>query len=226
MSTLMRFKHNRFLLLFLSLMLYFIIPPFFIDTPHRMHIISTLFSLILLISVYAIEMNKRILHIGVALAVLLLAVRWASALHELGARVILFETAITCAFFALTSVAVINYIIRSEEVTATTIFGAICGYLLMGLAWSFLHALIYSVDYQAYVFPANPSHTAQIETLNFIYFSFISLTTVGYGDITPVSHVARTFSWLEAVAGQIYLTVWIARLLALHITREKPRKIQ
>lgn len=217
----MRFQHNRFLFLFISLMLYFLVPPFFIDTPHRMHIISALFSLMLLISVYAIEMNKRILHIGMALALFLFAVRWLGVLHELGVRLVLFETSVTCVFFALTSVAVINYIIRSEEVTASTIFGAICGYLLMGLTWSFLHSLIFIVNPEAYHFPVNVIHDKPIGTLNFIYFSFINLSTVGYGDITPVSHVARTFSWLEAVTGQIYLTVWIARLIALHITREK-----
>lgn len=220
---LMKYQHNRFIFLFASLMLYFVVPPFFIDTPHRMHIISALFSLILLISVYAIEMNRRFLHIGIALAVFLFAVKWIGVLHELGVRVILFETMVTCIFFALTSIAVINYTIRSQEVTASTIFGAICGYLLMGLTWSFLHALIFIMNNQAYNFPPTVSDAPQIGTLNFIYFSFISLSTVGYGDITPVSQVARTFSWLEAVTGQIYLTVWIARLLALHITREKPR---
>ncbi|MFN2352708.1 MAG: ion channel, partial [Kiritimatiellia bacterium] len=52
----------------------------------------------------------------------------------------------------------------------------------------------------------------------FFYFSFITMTTVGYGDITPVSNIATSLSALEAVTGQIYLTVLVARLVALNIT--------
>lgn len=215
---LMKFEDNRFIYLFFCLMIYFIIPPFFVNTPNRMHIISALFSLILVISVYAIERNRRTLRVGIVLAAILIGIQWFGVLFYTNINLIIIDRAATCLFFALVSVGVINYIIRSEEVTASIIFGAICGYLLIGISWSFLHALIYSLNNQAYAFPATISNVPQIATLNFIYFSFVSISTVGFGDITPVSHVARTFTWLEAITGQIYLTVWIARLLALHIT--------
>ena len=50
-----------------------------------------------------------------------------------------------------------------------------------------------------------------------MHFSFVTLTTLGYGDITPVSHLARTLAWLEAAFGQIYLVVLVARLVSLHL---------
>jgi len=60
---------------------------------------------------------------------------------------------------------------------------------------------------------------------NFIYYSFVTLTTLGYGDIVPSSELARTVSWLEAVYGQIYLTVLIAQLVALYIIHNKQHEI-
>ncbi len=221
---LMKFEENRFILLFISLMLYFLLPPFFIDTPHRMHLISGLFSLILVLSVYAIEKNKRVLRLGIVLAAFVFGVQWYGVIYGMGPKTGFINTSVTCFFFGVTSIAVIFYIIRSEEVTASTIFGAICGYMLLGLTFSFLHLLIFAVNHQAYAFPTAISNVQQIKTLNFIYFSFITLSTVGYGDITPVSHVARTISWMEGITGQVYLTVWIARLIALHITHERHKE--
>jgi hypothetical protein len=182
-----------------------------------MHIISGLFSVMLILSVYAIEKNRQILRISIILAALVVLTHWASSLHIFGLQTPLADLIITTAFFALTTVVVMNGIIRSPEITASTIFGAICGYLLMGLTWSFLHSLIYAINPQAYIIPHGASDVQQVQTLNFIYYSFVTQATVGYGDIVAVSHVARTFSWIEAISGQIYLTVWIARLIALHI---------
>jgi hypothetical protein len=56
-----------------------------------------------------------------------------------------------------------------------------------------------------------------------LYFSFINLTSVGYGDILPVSPLARTMSWIEALMGQLYMTLLIARLVSLHVAHNPPR---
>jgi hypothetical protein len=215
---LIKFEDNRFIFLFFSLMLYFIIPPFFVDTTNRMHIISGLFSLMLVLSVYAIEKNKSLLHVSIFLAALVIIVHWLGTIQGFSFRTTVFDISINAVFFGLITISVIGTIIRCQEVTASTIFGAICGYLLMGLTWSFIHLLIHAGNEHAYTIPALSPNSHQIGTLNFIYFSFTTMSTVGYGDIVPVSHVARTFSWLEAITGQIYLTVWIARLIAMHIT--------
>ena len=108
-------------------------------------------------------------------------------------------------------------VMRSEQVTWDKIAGAICAYLLVGVDWGLLYAWIGWMD---------PGSFGGIEALNaarigepMIYFSFATLTTLGYGDITPVGHAARTLAWLEAVVGQIYLVVMVARLVGLHVSR-------
>ncbi len=101
--------------------------------------------------------------------------------------------------------------------TADKIFAAICVYLLVGYGWAFIYALI--DDLQPGAFP-NLSVQAKDfsgRVMQLRYFSFMTLTTVGYGDVVPLSPIARTMAALEAIMGQVYLTILVARLVGLHI---------
>ncbi len=99
--------------------------------------------------------------------------------------------------------------------------------LILIVAGAFLYGLVdlvYPGSFIEYVVGADSSMThnwlpAHLE--NYIYFSFTTLTTLGYGDIVPVSQAARVFAYLEAVMGQVYLTVLVARLVALHISQTR-----
>ncbi|MHC4135911.1 MAG: potassium channel family protein [Planctomycetota bacterium] len=100
---------------------------------------------------------------------------------------------------------------RTERVTADTLSSAISGYFLLGILWSFVYALLLQLDPGA--FRAVEGGRAS----DLFYFSFVTLTTLGYGDITPASETAQTAAVLEAVVGQLYLAITIARLVGLHI---------
>jgi len=121
------------------------------------------------------------------------------------------------AFLAFLIVIIVWDVLKAEAVTWDKIQGAISAYVLVGLAWGLLHAWVAMSDPQAYNGAIQASDEVQIDSM--LYYSFVTLTTLGYGDITPVSHTARTLSWLEAAFGQIYLTVLVARLVGLHLTR-------
>ena len=115
------------------------------------------------------------------------------------------------------SVTILKYVLGSGRITADKIFAAICVYLLIGYDWAFIYALLDELQ------PGSFSNLS-VRATDFIgrvselrYFSFITLTTVGYGDIVPRSPIARTAAALEATMGQIYLTVLVARLVGLHI---------
>ena len=113
----------------------------------------------------------------------------------------------------------------SGMVTANRICGAICLYLLLGACFAVLYLVVDLVDPQA--FNASPvladrfnENDPRHERLSLLmYYSMITLSTVGYGDITPVNRVARTLAWVEAVGGQLYLSVMVARLVGLHLVR-------
>lgn len=123
-------------------------------------------------------------------------------------------------FLSLGSVTILHSISQNKDITADTLFGAVCGYLFIGLSWSFIFLLINVINPDAFT-TALTSTSLHSSTLNATYYSFTTLTTLGYGDILPVSYLARTFSWLEAVVGQIYLAVWISQLVGLRIAQNK-----
>jgi hypothetical protein len=130
------------------------------------------------------------------------------------------------AFF---SISILDYVLRGGRITVDRIFAAVCVYLLIGYAWTFGYALVETVEPGS--FRATAQAGSAIELGNYVsqvlemrYFSFVTLTTVGYGDIAPVSSAARTLAALEAITGQIYLTVLVARLVGLHIVHSNAEK--
>jgi hypothetical protein len=121
--------------------------------------------------------------------------------------------------------------IFKNEVNANRVAGAICVYFLGGFFFAILHIMILLHDPVAYKDNSGDSLkiapgklAAQAVYPIFVYYSFCTLTTAGFGDIVPVSRTARTMSWLEATAGQIYLTVLVARLVGLHIASQTANK--
>lgn len=105
----------------------------------------------------------------------------------------------------------------TPEVTTDTICGALSIYLLLGVLWTFAYAWLESSAPGSFNFPEDPGRGGLGAFQRLIGFSFITLTTLGYGNISPASHLADTLCSAEALIGQIYLTVLVARLVALHI---------
>lgn len=130
---------------------------------------------------------------------------------------------LTAIFLAYAAFVIVSEVARSRRVTFDTISGAICGYLLIGLMWGFLYSVAESVNpgaltFQGMVPPApHDDLLARSQLLSLVYFSFITLTSTGFGDIIPVLPIARTLAMLEAIIGQFYVAVLIARLVSLQI---------
>src|SRR5262249_15000389 len=126
-----------------------------------------------------------------------------------------FRDALQTAFAAYTAFVVLGDVVRGERVTAEKIRGAICVYVMIGATFAFAYASLLHIDPGALRFPEEgvaagdrASRVAEI-----FYFSFSTFTTVGYGDVLAVHPVARSLAWIEAVTGQIYLAVLVARLV-------------
>jgi hypothetical protein len=116
------------------------------------------------------------------------------------------------AFFLIAIVVLVMKIFSEKVITAETIKGGIAVYFMMGFLWAFLYSLLILLAPDSISFPMG-----SVEYSEITYFSFTTLTTLGYGDVTPVSWLARNLTILESTFGQIYLTVLIARLVGLHI---------
>jgi len=107
---------------------------------------------------------------------------------------------------------------QRRDVTADTILGAVVTYLLAAIAFTFAFEIVELLQPGSFSgIPAEArSHRAELGS-SMLYFSFVCITTMGYGDIVPVSDIARPLAVLEGVFGQLYLAVMIARLVGLHI---------
>ena len=102
---------------------------------------------------------------------------------------------------------ILVFMLKSEEVNLEIIYAAILLYLLAALLWAFVYTFLELIDPASFNIDLSQP---QDDLLVFQYFSFVTLTTLGYGDITPVSEVAKAITVLEAVVGQLYLVVVVA----------------
>jgi voltage-gated potassium channel len=106
-------------------------------------------------------------------------------------------------------------------VTWNTVCGALCVYLLAGAIWANVYLLIYLLDTGSFAGASMVAGTLDSpgaldrHSAAFLYYSFTTLGTLGLGDVTPRSPLTRTLSWMEAVFGQVYLAVLVARLIGL-----------
>lgn len=106
------------------------------------------------------------------------------------------------------------------------VFGSIAVYLLLGVLFAHVHAFVALVDRDAFALSSGlaaelASSDAWRATDIFTYFSFVTMSTLGYGDLTPVSAVARALAWIQAVVGQLYLAVTVAALVGIHISEKR-----
>lgn len=124
------------------------------------------------------------------------------------------EHASLALFLGIVAWLLIRAAMAPGRVTGERIVAAICAYLLLGLLWAQAYQLVNSVYGQAIAGAFGGSGQ------EYIYFSFVTLTTLGYGDVLPAHPAARVLAFLEAVTGVLYLATLVARLVALHIVHE------
>lgn len=117
-------------------------------------------------------------------------------------------------YFALMTAVCLRYTFADKMIDVTTLFGSISAYMFIGLAYAYLYLCISLIDYNAFAGLSTSYDT------DLIYFSFVTLTTVGYGDMVPKTPLSQTFSWMEALVGQAYLTIIMAQLVGRYMTNK------
>jgi voltage-gated potassium channel Kch len=120
-------------------------------------------------------------------------------------------------FFGYAVVIILQIIARSTEITKETLYAAVVAYLLIALMWAFLYMVLELAIPGSF---SLPDGSQRLETMRFEYFSFVTITTLGYGDIVPLTNKASALALLEALIGQIYLVVLVAWLVGMHVSRK------
>jgi len=181
------------------------------------------FSLIIVAGVLTTFKQRWLRFFVIGLAVACLALIWAEEIRP-GEGLTILTTVLTLIYLGMLLAVVIAQVFRGGPVTSHRIRGAIVIYILLGVMWAFAYQVVALTTPQAFRLPegltaSNPDALRRELT----YFSVVTLTTTGYGDITAVHPVARTLVMLEALVGQLYPAIVLAWLVSLAIMHRKEK---
>ncbi len=184
-------------------------------------VLEAAFCIFLLAAVSAAAEASRWFATALACALIAIALTWSDLIvpadgGSLQAGLMGAQNAIYFAILVAVNVIILRDVMRARRVTFDTICGSVCVYLLMGLCWAILYAMASLIEPES--FSAKEELAPHFST--YIYFSYVTLATLGYGDITPQRGVVQTWAWLEAVVGQLYIAVLVARLVGIYIAHE------
>jgi hypothetical protein len=203
--------------LLIALALLFVSFPFVEEVKGGDIIVSILFSLVLISAVLAVSNRRSTLIVAVLLAIPAIIGRWIDHFqpHLVPPAVFLIAGLVLVAFVVMN---LLRFVLRAPSVSIEVLCASISAYLMLGLAWTMAYWLVDQLTPGgAFSFNTNAG-TRSMNGFTGFYFSFITLSTVGYGDITPVSRIARWLAAMEAMTGLLYVAVLIARLVALYST--------
>jgi hypothetical protein len=171
-------------------------------------------------ALYAISDNKRRFVIGLILGLTAVAIMGSSyVVHE--ARLLGPAFIISDFLLIFVAVHILRYVLKAGQVTADKIYGAVCVYLLIGMIWTggyFVSEMFSPGSLQLDgVDLTEVAGSPEAILSKCLYYSYVTLTTLGYGDIKPTQPPTQALAYVEAITGQLYLAVLVARLVALHI---------
>ena len=208
----------------IALVLIFVAAPFIEQIRGGDLIESVLITIVFLSAALAVGNRRRALVWAIVLVIPALAGKWVNHWRAdlippevfLGAGVL---------FTVFVVVHLLGFILRASRVNSEILCAGVTTYLMLGWLWAFAYTLAARAFPDSFVFTAGPTSFRSMEGFRSLYFSYATLTTVGYGDIIPVSNEARMLAMAEAMAGVFYVTLMIARLIALYHSNRPPNGV-
>lgn len=173
------------------------------------------FTALLVIGVWSLKGGGRFFTVGMALVIAgvllnVLAFRSVSPMLQFGSIVLL------TGFLLVAIVYTIRQVAKDNAINASRIVGAICVYLLLGVIWALGYTLVDMAapgSFAGFSPVRDPGWDSE-----WLYFSFVTMTTLGYGDILPISAIARVLAYMQAIVGQFYIAVLVAGLVSAYVT--------
>lgn len=210
-------RHRPFTPLLLVLILVVALNPVLLALPGGAPVFDLVMLGVLGSAIYAIFGSRRELAIGLVLGV-------PAALGQIWVMVsgapdlVPWSLALLLAFLVYVAAVIFREVFRPGSVNRHTVRGGICLYLLIGLIWAMGFAILESLSPGAFRYEEAVGREAVIQV--FVYYSLVTLSTLGYGDVAPILPLARSLAAIEAIVGQLYIAVFVATLVARLLTRE------
>jgi len=198
-----------------TLVLLLVTAPFVQAFKYGMLVDTALATLVLCMGVLAVGARRRTLIVAAILV--LPAVLGNLAIHFWPERYPLEAVlAARLVFLGYIVARLLIFILRAPRVNSEVLCAGVSIYLLLGVLWAVAYRIVARATPDAFSFSVPPTASHDMTSFNAIYYSFMTLTTVGYGDITPVSNAARMLAIMEAMSGTLFVGILIARLVSLY----------
>lgn len=205
-------SQERYLILMVLIMAMLILSPILEGFVAIRIIIDVFLTAIVLSMLPMVSHKKRLIRIGFLLATVMVMSLWLKYFfnYELIAAI---SMMIGVLFTVFVTTLTLAFIMNSKQVTREVVYAAMLVYLLVAQLWALVYTFLYLIEPASFNLPQG-----QGDFLVFEYYSFVTLTTLGFGDITPLTKIAKAFSVLEAVIGQLYLVVVVAWFVGMHVS--------
>lgn len=203
------------LLVFLLIFIFVLFPMG--QTKYTRFLSNLVFSFILITGTIAAAKNRILKRLVLLWGILAFIFIWVR--HLFPHQTLVFgTTSLTLSFLLLLAFLILGQAFREGPTTPHRIMGAVAVYLLLGLIWSLAYQITALCATDAFIIQGStkPGDMGSLES-HLFYFSFVTLTTLGYGDIVAVHPMARMLVILEGVTGQLFPVILIARLVSLHL---------
>ena len=209
-------SQRRFFILLVLILAAIVLAPFMEDIFQLKVLMDVFLTAVFFGIIFAIRSRRAHVVIATALVLPLVVATW-SKYYFMAPELSLTARIFGALFFAYAIVIILQIIARSKEVTKETIFAAIVAYLLIALMWGFIFMILEAVEPGSFFIPELGTWKG---STRFYYFSFVTITTLGYGDITPLTSRASSLAITEAVTGQMYMVVLVAWLVGMYVSRK------
>jgi hypothetical protein len=183
-------------------------------------VLEVLTTAILVSAIYTVSHERLTFLFGLLLVLPTIVSMWLAQLYK-ATWLAISGNLFGIMFFGFIIITILTLIFNRKEITRDLIAGAAAVYLLIAVVWNYAFQLIEIIQPGSFYFAQsqNPGFQAP-----FLYYSFVTMTTLGFGDITPLTTTAKTCTVLEAVVGQLYLVITVAWLVGAHISQSMEKK--
>ena len=213
---------GRYAILAFWIVLIIAVFPYFNAGPFALFLFSILISFILISAVFSITGRSKYALLSLILIIPALLLSWANFIIDSN-DILILSKLLSLFVLMLVTFSIFLEVVRSKSpIPKHIIWGAIAVYLLIGMCFAMLYQLTNLITPGSFYYSLEPSLVMDFS--DFVYYSYVTLATLGYGDIIPVTDQAKSFAIIEAITGALYLAVLIAKIVSLSIVSSADKK--